>query len=221
MTRKCADCGTTRPASPKSLPEGKYRCQPCRRLSPSRAPSSGPRTWLCEVCGTKVTRTKGPVGKYCTEHKSQSQKLYRQRPVQRQCKHCGTTFLGLPEQSSHCPDCTIVGVWRRWQRANPAAVRAARRSTSDHRKRARHYGVEYEPVNARRVFARDNWRCGLCGHQVDEHATWPDLMCPSLDHVIPMSKGGAHSYANTQLAHWLCNVTKGNRGGGEQLARVG
>lgn len=46
-------------------------------------------------------------------------------------------------------------------------------------------------------------------------------MCPSLDHVIPMSKGGAHSYANTQLAHWLCNVTKGNRGGGEQLARVG
>lgn len=32
-----------------------------------------------------------------------------------------------------------------------------------------------------------------------------------LDHVIPMSKGGGHTYANTQCSHLKCNVDKGAR----------
>ena len=32
------------------------------------------------------------------------------------------------------------------------------------------------------------------------------------DHIVPLSKGGKHSYLNTRLAHIKCNVQRGNRG---------
>jgi 5-methylcytosine-specific restriction endonuclease McrA len=33
----------------------------------------------------------------------------------------------------------------------------------------------------------------------------------TVDHIIPLSKGGAHAVANLQLAHLACNIRKGNR----------
>ena len=32
---------------------------------------------------------------------------------------------------------------------------------------------------------------------------------PSIDHVIPLSKGGTHSWDNVKLAHFSCNSAKG------------
>jgi hypothetical protein len=70
--------------------------------------------------------------------------------------------------------------------------------------RAARHGVPYEPVNRLRVFERDGWICGLCSEPVAREDA-------SLDHVVPMSRGGAHSYANTQCSHLLCNIRKGAR----------
>ncbi|WP_158070491.1 HNH endonuclease [Streptomyces luteocolor] len=36
-------------------------------------------------------------------------------------------------------------------------------------------------------------------------------MSPSLDHVIPLSRGGSHRRDNVQLAHLRCNLRKNNR----------
>lgn len=33
----------------------------------------------------------------------------------------------------------------------------------------------------------------------------------SIDHIQPLSKGGRHSYINTQLAHLHCNLVKKDR----------
>jgi 5-methylcytosine-specific restriction endonuclease McrA len=46
-------------------------------------------------------------------------------------------------------------------------------------------------------------------------------MGPSLDHIVPVSLGGTHTWANVQLAHLRCNVSKGNRPANEQLRLVG
>lgn len=32
---------------------------------------------------------------------------------------------------------------------------------------------------------------------------------PTIDHIIPLSKGGLHSWNNIQLAHLSCNSSKG------------
>ena len=51
------------------------------------------------------------------------------------------------------------------------------------------------------VLRRDAGRCGICGLTIME-ANW------HLDHIIPLSKGGEHSYANVQAAHARCNMRK-------------
>lgn len=77
-----------------------------------------------------------------------------------------------------------------------------------HRTRARRHGGEYQPVDRVAVFDRDGWICGLCGEPVDKWLEWPDAMSVSLDHVVPLSRGGDHSYANVQCAHLGCNQRK-------------
>jgi 5-methylcytosine-specific restriction endonuclease McrA len=59
------------------------------------------------------------------------------------------------------------------------------------------------------VFERDGWTCGLCSEPVDPALSWPDPQSASLDHVLPLSRGGSHTMANVQLAHLGCNVEKG------------
>lgn len=55
------------------------------------------------------------------------------------------------------------------------------------------------------VFERDKGMCGICVTPVDPASPW------EVDHVIPISKGGAHSYANVQLSHRSCNRSKAAR----------
>lgn len=77
-----------------------------------------------------------------------------------------------------------------------------------HRGRARRHGVEYETVNKTTVFNRDNWTCGICSQPVDNILKFPHPMSASIDHIIPMSRGGGHTYTNTQCSHLICNVKK-------------
>lgn len=68
-----------------------------------------------------------------------------------------------------------------------------------------------EPVILAEIAERDAWVCGLCERLVDAELVYPDPMSKSLDHVVPLSKGGSHDPSNAQLAHLRCNVSKGNR----------
>jgi 5-methylcytosine-specific restriction endonuclease McrA len=74
------------------------------------------------------------------------------------------------------------------------------------------------------LIKRDHGRCGIC-HQPVRAKTGP--MRPSIDHIIPLvplragDERGMHELANVQLAHLRCNLSKNNRGGGEQLLLVG
>lgn len=69
-------------------------------------------------------------------------------------------------------------------------------------------GATYEYVDRRRVYIRDKWTCGICGDGIDATLRWPNQMCASGDHIVSLSAGGDHTYANIQAAHWLCNVYK-------------
>lgn len=71
-----------------------------------------------------------------------------------------------------------------------------------------------EPIGSYRrfdIYARDKWICQLCDKKVDKELKAPNLMRASLDHVVPLSRGGNDSSSNVQLAHFKCNVSRGNR----------
>ncbi len=55
-------------------------------------------------------------------------------------------------------------------------------------------------VNRRTVFARDAGRCQYCGASAE-----------NLDHVIPRSKGGPHTWENVVAACRSCNTRKEDR----------
>ena len=85
----------------------------------------------------------------------------------------------------------------------------ARQRSYDTR-RARKRGATIGPAFTRaEVYERDNWTCGLCGERISPSAAYPDPRSPSLDHVIPLALGGAHSFGNAQASHLACNVRKG------------
>jgi 5-methylcytosine-specific restriction endonuclease McrA len=55
-------------------------------------------------------------------------------------------------------------------------------------------------LNRRAVFARDDHTCQYCGAPAD-----------SLDHVVPRSRGGEHSWENVVAACSRCNTHKRDR----------
>lgn len=60
------------------------------------------------------------------------------------------------------------------------------------------------PLTRRAVFARDGGRCVYCS-----------APATSLDHVVPRSRGGVHSWDNVVSACARCNHVKADRGIGE------
>ena len=105
--------------------------------------------------------------------------------------------------------------WKRWARAegllrpptwNPA--RAARRKARDALTRGAGTAEVFE---YREIFDRDSWVCGICETAVDPALAWPDPMSFSLDHIVPLSLGGAHIRTNVRCTHLVCNVRKGAR----------
>lgn len=84
------------------------------------------------------------------------------------------------------------------------------------KQRAKFYGCnEIDPtITLDRLRQRDNDICQICGEVVDildrtdKHI---GARYPSCDHIIPLSKGGAHTWNNVQLAHMGCNSGKCNR----------
>jgi hypothetical protein len=61
------------------------------------------------------------------------------------------------------------------------------------------------------LYERDHGICTLCNCAVDRAACWPNLTMATIDHRIPLTRGGQHGYGNTKLAHHWCNSVKNNR----------
>ncbi len=65
-------------------------------------------------------------------------------------------------------------------------------------------GIWVETVSLNVLYSRDKGICQLCRKPCSRNQA-------SRDHIKPVSRGGEHSYANTQLAHKRCNAQKGDQ----------
>ncbi len=120
------------------------------------------------------------------------------------CRNCSSSFVAPRTKGNHrrsCDSCLI-----------------AAKASHKVRRKARMDGAYAENVNPFRVFDRDKWRCQLCGIRTPKalRGTYNDV-APELDHIIPLSLGGPHSYINTQCACRRCNGRKRARPMGQML----
>lgn len=156
----------------------------------------------------------------------------------RGCRDCGGDLGG--RRSDRCKGCArlrrrartkvashrhylhnrerVLAGARAWERRHPEETRAMRRRARARDagraaalRRARRAAVIVEPYLAADIYERDGWRCGICGVPVDPRAPLNCGADPTIDHVVPISRGGADAPWNVRLAHRLCNLRKGAR----------
>jgi 5-methylcytosine-specific restriction endonuclease McrA len=66
-------------------------------------------------------------------------------------------------------------------------------------------------VTHEEIAERDNFVCHICNKLVDMSLPRTDKQGATIDHVIPISRGGTDSLDNLKLAHWSCNMKKSNK----------
>ena len=139
------------------------------------------------------------------------------------CKECGKRFTmrelheSNPWNFSDNPTFCCTSCRNRWHRRE-----------GRHRRRERGEQKGYGNVSLLALEERDNHTCYLCGtktdrsdYRVDESGNFiAGPSYPSIDHVVPLSKGGTHDMSNVRLACCRCNAIKGNRGVSEAIAEL-
>lgn len=138
----------------------------------------------------------------------------------------GSVALGIASRVLPCSadDCDDLSKARGlcWSHLNQQRYAAdpERWHRYSHARRARRVGATVEAFTNAEIIERDRWICGLCHKKISKRLRWPHTRSASVDHIVPLSEGGAHSRANVQAAHLGCNLSKGV-GGSQQLALIG
>ena len=66
-------------------------------------------------------------------------------------------------------------------------------------------------INDHDVFEFYEWTCIVCETEIDPDLPWPNKMSATLDHILPLSKGGTHTWDNVAPSHLLCNTKKDSK----------
>jgi predicted nucleic acid-binding Zn ribbon protein len=179
--------------------------QPLREKRKNK--SEPPKVFFeCKYCG-KTTKKKRPNQTYC------SSKCYKQDRSDH-VKHSNEEVKLMPK--IHCAECD-----KEFQRTmydqrfcSKQCGKKNGRHLSQLRKRIN--GTVDETVTLTKLYARDNGKCHICGKQ----ANYQDFTVenngvfisgnsyPSIDHIMPVSKGGTHTWDNVALSHRICNSIK-------------
>ena len=188
----CAECGERFPHKRSGRTKHLYCSRKCaavvrsRRAAANRKPAPLP---VCR-CGQPFERKSNET--YCSASCPSRPPRYLRMPLQvRACRGCGETVTGTAARR-YCDRCN-----RRRSRAIARSLRRVRERASAER------------IDPEVVFKRDGWRCYICGCATPASlrgTTHDDA--PEMDHVVPLSKGGAHTYDNVRCACRVCNWVK-------------
>lgn len=206
----------------------------CIRSSPTYKGARRPaelRMVTCEICGkTTSATTNRDVGdrrqKTCLSDKCREEVARRRRQRYRATDHGKAVRALRPSEARcriyvrDCAECERLFVARSSRTKLCSDV--CRRRYLIKQVLDRHYGYVATGMPKRSLldylFKRDGGKCGICRKPVREKG---GPMRPSIDHIWPRSLGGSDELGNLQLAHYQCNLDKGNRAGHEQPLLVG
>lgn len=164
-------------------------------------------------CCHKEFESLQPRARYCSARcRAQGMREeWRSSPRAFRCKGCGTAVLagyGDKRRAFCSPECCCKSQRRAAQLADRVRYRQARKRQAETRKSRLKGGESIDPLM---VFREEQWTCWLCHNPIAKDEAAPHPLSPTVDHVIPLAKGGPHTRDNLRCAHFICNARRGDR----------
>lgn len=212
---KCLGCGDVFTTSYDYACSGKLICKSCVERQNKRAcvvcgKITGPRKFCCKACEKKYYNAK-------LRERRESDPEYIKHQAELECKkkQAEEQRLARIEQRRHaCPVCGEITL-----RPKYCSGQCAKRAENKRRETIRRTKIKNAIVD-KDITLEGVWQnslgiCYLCGCVCD----WDDkqekdgtIICgdryPSIDHIVPLSRGGKHSWDNVALACRKCNSVK-------------
>jgi 5-methylcytosine-specific restriction endonuclease McrA len=182
----------------------------------SQAKREGPYPKVCATCGIDFLGTKSrqrfctPECRYITLLKEANEKYQAFReanPIpdffEYTCNFCQQTFIkphrvtgSAAMRGLYCENCRVPA-----QRARYRVKTVKRQSQT-----VKPSGAWFEEV-----LNSHGSICYLCNNEIDITLPRRSKHGPTVDHVIPLSRGGSDELDNLRLTHWECNMKKSNK----------
>lgn len=184
--------------------------------------TSGMVTIRCKNCGTEINRSFVPM-RHGRKAMPCAVCLEREKRLEAEAKAKAKADKEAQRQKAvnlRKHPCAVCGnITIRPKYCSDACFRKAQNHRSEINKRAKlKHAYTGENISLHELFIRDNGVCYLCGGE----CKWSDYVqrgdafiagndYPSVDHVIPLTKGGLHAWNNVRLAHRHCNTIKSDK----------
>lgn len=206
----CAECGAPVVQAETGRPR-RYCSVECKQRVGNRAqnrrrlPVVQEAERNCAQCGKPFTPSRRDQmycppapGSYCVQKAYWARRAagepLRQIEQTKTCVECGNEFTAHKSNAKWC--------------SASCRIRTNARDASRRRGSAQSAGNLYAD---REIFERDGWICQICHEPVDRQISRRHDDGATIDHVIPLSRGGTDEPDNVVTAHWRCNRDKGNR----------
>lgn len=175
-----------------------------------RQPKPGPRNKSGRLLSSVTPATRLPCA--CGGTRAWAAKMCRQCFIESRAKYCTNCGARIPKDLRNRRTCSDACM----QARTVLRIIALRVDETERRRRKRDkwrrdnerrkaQGISRAPRRWRAVCARDGWICWICGVAIDPEADRNHRSAGSVDHVVPVSAGGADSDENLKAAHRGCN----------------
>ena len=189
---------------------GDYCSADCQALRAKRSGTNVPKSIGCGFCGEGFVTRKWKSVKYC----SPDCKVGANRVASRERARAKREAAG-PTKIWQCGFCggdmvfpiSYTGFNKYHDDCKVKARRARNRIKTVRRQGAR----TSELITHEEIAKRDHFFCHICAEPVDMSLPRTSRFGATLDHVVPIAKGGADTLDNLKLAHWICNVRKSDK----------
>ena len=190
---RCLECGTVITRSWVAIRHGKVECKICKGAEIKKRQEQRARERE-----RKQARKEAEI-------KEAKERKYRERVLKYISRLHFCPVCGMPtDRPVYCSD---------------GCSRKAMNHRGDVRRRLKIRTVMVDiDISLDGLFRRDRGVCAICGEPCDycDHEERDGFFIagdnyPSVDHIVPLAKGGLHSWDNVQLAHFKCNTLKGAR----------
>ena len=124
--------------------------------------------------------------------------------VSTKCKRCATSFR-YPKEYGAVKFCSALCRVAYYKITDGPELKGCGKRYSKKRRLIMAKGDKIDPYV---VYTHFNWICYICGTHIDPDRVGSDPGSATLDHIVPLSRGGKHTWDNVAPAHLCCNELK-------------